>query len=125
MATSPVSPRATATTAAIATAARAASPRPRRRRGGLNSTARSIDRIADAPDSTDRAGRAQLRPQLGHVDVDRAGAGGRCVPPHLAEQLFAGEDPTWPAHERVKEVELGCGERHLGSVCDDRTAVRV
>ncbi len=87
-----------------ASSRRAAPSAPRRRRRAGRCVARACRArpsrsrpavaggIPDRADGADRARVAELRADLCHVDVDGAPAGRRGIPPHVAEQLLAGED---------------------------------
>src|SRR5690349_12561708 len=93
----------TATTA-VATVTRTARPvrvRKKSRIGG----------VPDTPDGPDQAGGgAELRPDLSHVHVDRAGAGVRGVPPDRGQQLLPGEHPSGTAQQVGQQIELGGGQ---------------
>src|SRR4249920_3600666 len=68
--------------------------------------------IADPAHRPDDPLRAELRAQLGNVDVDGPGPAGRRVAPDLCEQLLAAEDAARPADEAGEQVELGGREPH-------------
>src|SRR5690606_22124724 len=90
--------------------ATAPSPRPPAPRTGARSPLGG-DLVARAPDGLDRAGVAQLAPQLAHVDVDRAGVAEEGEAPDPLEQLLAGEDQAPVLDQRDQQVELLGGQR--------------
>src|SRR5690606_26041725 len=68
----------------------------------------AVPDVADGAD--DLLGIAELGAQAPHVHVDRAGAAEVVVPPHVAEQLLAGEHPGRVRGEEVQELELLVGQ---------------
>ena len=71
--------------------------------------------VADAPDGDDRAGVAELSPELADVDVDGTGVAGERVSPHPLEELVAGEDEAAVVEELPEQVELLRCELDLGA----------
>ena len=59
------------------------------------------------------------------MDVDGAPAGRRGIPPHVAEQLLAGEDDARPAQEVAQQVELRCGQGDVPAGDSDLVARQV
>src|SRR2546423_4651257 len=94
----------TATTAATARAATSV------RRAWKLSPRRLPKRVPNTPDGVDQPRLAiglELAAQVGHVDLERVGAGAEVVAPHLLEDPRAGEHHPGVAHEELQEPELG------------------
>src|SRR5665213_488500 len=67
--------------------------------------------VADAAHGPDQpARRAELEPELGDVDIDRAAAAVVGDSPDAREELFAGEDTPGLGHQVREQVELGRSE---------------
>src|SRR3954470_23713517 len=64
-----------------------------------------IGGVPDAADGPDETGRVtELGADLGHVHVDRPGAGVRGIPPDRGEQLLPGEHPAGPSEQVAEQV---------------------
>src|ERR1700761_6853894 len=106
-------------TTAVATVTRTTRPVSERKKSRIGG-------VADAAYGPDERGRvAQLGPHLGHVHVDRAGAGVRRVAPDAGQQLLPGEDPAGPAEQVAEQLELGRGEGQRAALDGDQPAPRV
>ena len=57
-----------------------------------------------------KAGTAELRPQLGDVDVDGPGAAGELAAPGQLQQAVAAEDDAGVGEQRRQQVELARGQ---------------
>ena len=83
------------------------------------------DLVADAPDRHDRAGVAELAPQLANVDVDGPRVAREGVAPDPLEQLVARQHEAAMVEELPEQVELLGGELHLLAGDGHLTAARV
>src|SRR3954447_1826382 len=107
------------------TSVSAAEPPARRQRIGWGLYAEDVARAADRMEEARFPTGFELPSQVRDEDLDRVGDRERVVAPHLVEQLLAGDDEPFVAHEVLEQLELALRELDLAVAARDLVRVGV